>query len=129
MSVFLTTFGKSEFRGTILAPKNLLQKIDSMYLIGDFKRENFVRAEYFRNEHFVSKLAYLNDIFEEFSTLNASLQGSDTSIAVMTDKMRAFIGELGLWVRKLEGKRLEIFSRLNDFVEENSVETCDTGID
>jgi hypothetical protein len=31
-------------------------------------------------------------------------------------------------VRELEGKRLEVFSRLQDFVEENSVETSDTGI-
>jgi hypothetical protein len=46
----------------------------------------------------------------------------------VADKMKAFIGNLGLWVRKLEGKRLDMLSCLKDFVEENSVETSDTGI-
>jgi hypothetical protein len=35
------------------------------------QKENLVHVEHFRNEHFVSKLAYLNDIFEKFNTLNA----------------------------------------------------------
>jgi hypothetical protein len=34
---------------------------------------NLVHAEHFRNEDFVSKLAYLSDIFEKFSTLKPSM--------------------------------------------------------
>jgi hypothetical protein len=40
---------------------------------------------------------------------------------------KEFIRKLGLSVRKLEGRSFDIFSRLKDFVEENSVETIDTG--
>jgi hypothetical protein len=47
----------------------------------------------------------------------------------VTDKVEALIGKLDLWVRKLEGKSLDMFSRLKYFVEENSVETSDTGTD
>jgi hypothetical protein len=37
------------------------------------------------------------------------------------------LGSLDFWVRKLEGKILDMFSCLKDFVKENSVETNDTG--
>jgi hypothetical protein len=47
----------------------------------------------------------------------------------VADEVKAFTGNWGLWVRKLEGKSLNIFSRLKDFVGENSVEISDTGID
>jgi hypothetical protein len=57
------------------------------------------------------------------------MQGNDTNITVVTDKVEAFFGKLGLWVRKLGGKSLDIFSRLKYFGEENSVETSDVGID
>jgi hypothetical protein len=56
------------------------------------------------------------------------MQVNDTNI-VVTDKVKAFIGKLSLWVRKLGGKSLDMFSRLKGFVEENSLETFDTGID
>jgi hypothetical protein len=42
------------------------------------------------------------------------MQGNDTNIIIVTDKLKTFIGKLGLWVRKLERK---------------SVETSDIGID
>jgi hypothetical protein len=47
----------------------------------------------------------------------------------VTDKVEAFIGKLFLWVRKLEGKSLEICSCLKDFVDENSMEISGTRID
>jgi hypothetical protein len=48
------------------------------------------------------------------------MQGNDTNIIVVTDKMKTFIGKLGLWVRKLEGKSLDMFPRLKNFVEEKN---------
>jgi hypothetical protein len=57
------------------------------------------------------------------------MQGDGTNIIVVIGEVKTFIGKLGLWVRKLKAKRLDIFSRSNDFVEENRVETSDTGID
>jgi hypothetical protein len=84
------------------------------------EEENLVHDEHFCSECFVSKLPYLIDIFEKFSTLNIRMQGNDTNSNVMTHKVKAFIGKLGLWMRKLERKSLEMFSHLKDFVEENS---------
>jgi hypothetical protein len=48
------------------------------------------------------------------------MQRDDTNIIVVTDKVKAFIGKLSLWVRKLEGKGLKILSRLKQFVEETT---------
>jgi hypothetical protein len=56
------------------------------------------------------------------------MQGNDTNI-VVTDKVKAFIGKLSLWVRKLEEISLDMFSLLKYFVEQNNVETSDTETD
>jgi hypothetical protein len=42
---------------------------------------------------------FLSDIFGKFSAWNPSMQGNDTNIVVVTDKVKAFIGKLGLSVR------------------------------
>jgi hypothetical protein len=68
------------------------------------EEENPVHAEYFRNEDFVSKLVYVSDIFEKLNALDTSRQGNGTNIMVMNHEVEALIGQLGLWVRKLEGK-------------------------
>jgi hypothetical protein len=75
-----------------------------------------VHAEHFRNEYFISKLEYLSDIFEKFSALNLSIQGNHTNIILLTDKAKEFIGKLGSWVRKLEGKSLNVLSGFNDLI-------------
>jgi hypothetical protein len=41
-------------------------------------------------------LAYLNNIFEKFNTWNTNLQGKNANTVVVTDKMKAFTGKLGL---------------------------------
>jgi hypothetical protein len=56
------------------------------------------------------------------------MQGNDPNIIVVTDKVKAFIGKLGLWIRKLK-RSSDIFSHLKNFVEENSVKIIDTVID
>jgi hypothetical protein len=43
--------------------------------------------------------------------------------------MKTITGKLSLWVIKLEGESSATFPCLRDSVEENSVETSDTGID
>jgi hypothetical protein len=46
------------------------------------------------------------------------MQGNGTNIIVVTivtDKVKEFIGKLGLWVRELEGKSLGTFLSLEEF--------------
>jgi hypothetical protein len=49
------------------------------------------------------------------------MQAKDDKIIAVTDKVKAFFENLGLWVRKLEAKMFGIFSCLNSFVEKISV--------
>ena len=51
----------------------------------------------FENGVFHSKLAYLCDIFEKLNQLNMSLQGRDTHILQLYDKLTAFKRKLRLW--------------------------------
>jgi hypothetical protein len=48
------------------------------------------------------------------------MQGNHTTsnIIAVTEKVTTFIGKVGLWVRKLGGKSLEMFSCLKDLVKE-----------
>jgi hypothetical protein len=39
------------------------------------------------------------------------MQGNNANITVVTGKLKAFIGKLGFWVRKLDGKSLKMLSR------------------
>jgi hypothetical protein len=98
---------------TLWSVFNNLREVAALF----FQEENLEHAEHFRNEHFVSLLAFLSDIFEKFGTLNTSMQGNDINIIVVTDKVKVFIGKLDSCVKKLEKKSLEIFSRLKDFVD------------
>jgi hypothetical protein len=55
--------------------------------------------------------------------------GNNTNMILVAENVKEFIWKLGLWVRKLEGKSLDMFPHLKDSVEENNVETTDTGND
>jgi hypothetical protein len=60
------------------------------------EEENQEIAEYFCSETFLLKLAYLSGIFEKFNLLNTSMQGYDTNILVVSDKVNAFVRKIGL---------------------------------
>jgi hypothetical protein len=58
------------------------------------------------------------------------MQGNGANTIIVTHKVKAFIGKLGLWVRKLRRKdNFDMFSRLKDFVEERDVKTSDSAVD
>lgn len=78
----------------------------------------------FIDSDFVIKLAYLCDIFEKLNILNTSLQGKETHILQLYDKVVAFIKKIELWQRKLteENGKAECFSFLKSFLEDNDLE-------
>ncbi|KAL4132622.1 hypothetical protein QTP88_009744 [Uroleucon formosanum] len=73
---------------------------------------------------FVIKLAYLCDIIEKLNILNTSLQGKETHILQLYDKVVAFIKKIELWQRKLtkENGKTTCFSFLKSFLEDNDLE-------
>lgn len=81
-------------------------------------------AEKFKDTDFLIKLAYLCDIFEKLNILNKSLQGNETHILQLADKIAAFQKKLLLWKRKIEGEQgnTECFPLLKGFLQEKSVQ-------
>lgn len=73
----------------------------------------------FIDSDFVIKLAYLCDIFEKLNILNTSLQGKETHILQLYDKVVAFIKKIELWQRKLteENGKATCFSFLEVFLK------------
>ncbi|XP_075034451.1 zinc finger BED domain-containing protein 5-like [Mixophyes fleayi] len=66
------------------------------------------------------KLAYLCDLFDKVNALNLSLQGSNTHILRLSEKVSAFRKKLLLWKRKLnEDGYNDCFPLLHQFVTSN----------
>jgi hypothetical protein len=93
------------------------------------EEENQEIAEYFRSETFLLKLPYLSDIFEKFNLSNTSMQGYDTNILVVVDKVKALVRKIGLWIRKIDERNLDMFPTLNAFIKDNNMEISETGIE
>ena len=61
------------------------------------KKENHALATTFEDEIFLTQLAYLCDIFFKLNQLNISLQGKETHLLQLHDKITAFKRKLQLW--------------------------------
>ena len=61
------------------------------------KEENQALAPTFEDEVFLTHLAYLCEIFAKLNQLNISLQGKDTHLLQLHDKIKAFKRKLVLW--------------------------------
>ena len=61
------------------------------------KEENHARASTFQDEVFLTHSAYLCDIFAKLNQLTISLQGKDTHLLQLHDKITAFKRTLVLW--------------------------------
>ena len=61
------------------------------------KEENHALATTFEDKIFLTQLAYLCDIFFELNQLNISLQGEETHLLQLHDRITAFKRKLQLW--------------------------------
>jgi len=56
-----------------------------------FKEKNHEFKDDLENDEFISRLAYLSDIFQALNLINLSFQGSNSNIAFFISKLEAFI--------------------------------------
>ena len=95
------------------------------------KEENHALAAVFEDEIFLTQLAYLCDIFEKLNQLNLSLQGKDTHLLQLHDKITAFKRKLQLWKSDLliNNKQCDSFpllkSHLNSLSGSLSLQNAD----
>ncbi len=63
-------------------------------------------------------IAYLVDIFDTFNQINISLQGKESTIIKLSEKMKSFIMKLELWITKIDQNKLYMFPTLEETLEE-----------
>ena len=78
-------------------------------------------ASCFSNARWLVILAYMADIFEKLNILNTSLQGPNTHILLLNDKICAFIKKLELWKSLCENDNTEMFGSMSGFIQENEL--------
>ena len=69
---------------------------------------------------FQNRLAFLADIFSRLNELNRNLQGVNTNILGLREKITAFIAKLKLWTIQL-GQRVAVFPMVNKMNETNGI--------
>lgn len=96
-------------RGAVLNRVYELRREVAEFLLS----EKHQLADRFTNEAWILKLAYMADIFCHLNVLNQSMQGRDTYIVHMQDKVHAFSLKIMLWSNKLKEGITEMFQLLH----------------
>ena len=82
-------------------------------------------SEKFTDNHFLTCLSFLVDIFEYVSSLNLALQGREITVLHCHEKLTAFEMKLALCNSKLDNKNFAPFPQLNTFLDENALHVDD----
>lgn len=70
-------------------------------------------AVVFEDAEWVARLAYLADVFTKLNELNLSLQGKESHILKMYDKVKGFTKKLKLWEKKCDERDVSYFPLLD----------------
>ena len=65
------------------------------------------------NTEFLSRLAYLSDIFDTLNHMNMFFQGPNSTIADFVSKLQAYVQKLDLWTTNIEAKQYHMFKNLS----------------
>ena len=76
-------------------------------------------ATLFQDTDWIAKMAYLADIFSKLNELNMSLQGKDTSLLNLYDKVDGFLKKAELWRRASSQGDFTCFPQVNAFLCED----------
>ncbi|XP_065650503.1 protein FAM200C-like [Hydra vulgaris] len=74
-------------------------------------------------ENFLQGLAYLADIFSYFNEINLSLQGPAVTIVDATEKLKAFLGKLPLWKRRVDVGVTANFCMLEELLSQSEMQS------
>ncbi len=73
-------------------------------------------AKHLDDTMWLASLSYLVDIFDRLNGLNLSLQGRETHILLLADKVHAFTQKLDLWHDRISRGNCDMFPSLADFI-------------
>ena len=101
-------------RGEVLKRLYELRKEVEPFLID--KKSDL--SHYFQDKKWVARLTYLSDIFSYINELNLKLQGPNTTIFNVWNKIELFKKKLKLWLNMIAEGNNEIFQSYSDYITE-----------
>ena len=78
-------------------------------------------AEQYIDHCFCAKLAYLADVFDQLNTLNLSIQGRNSLLFLVADKIDGFKKKIGRWKRRVNSKQFNMFPLLHETLKSSFV--------
>ncbi|KAL1265252.1 hypothetical protein QQF64_003279 [Cirrhinus molitorella] len=104
-------------RGKVLSRLHELREEVRIFLL----EKNSPLSPRFSDEKWLALLAYLANIFSRLNDLNTGLQGKNTSLFTLSDKIEGWIRKLSLWRTRLNNDNFDAFPLLDDFLNESTV--------
>ncbi|KAL4125972.1 hypothetical protein QTP88_010204 [Uroleucon formosanum] len=93
-------------RGKVLAR---LYELKEELLLFFMEEENEEFTSFLEDHDWISKFAYLADIFQHLNLVNSSLQGPLENVLTSTDKLSAFQEKISVWCRNLDQGNTAMF--------------------
>jgi len=78
-------------------------------------------AEHYIHDYFCAKLTYLSNVFYLLNQLNMSMQGRNSSVFSVADKVDGFKKKISLWKKRVKDKRLDMFPLLSEKLESTHI--------
>ncbi|XP_069083616.1 zinc finger BED domain-containing protein 5-like [Pleurodeles waltl] len=78
-------------------------------------------ADKFIDADFLIQMAFLSDLFEKLNTPNKSLQGNNTNILQLSDKVSGFKKKVILWKGSVSKGDYKCFPSLDKFLQDNEM--------
>ncbi|XP_060858935.1 zinc finger MYM-type protein 6-like [Metopolophium dirhodum] len=75
-------------------------------------------SDYFENNVWLAKLAYLSDIFSILNELNISMQGPHTNLFISYNKIDAFLKKIRLWTNRIKNYTFDMFPNFFNMTQE-----------
>ncbi|XP_030298054.1 zinc finger BED domain-containing protein 5-like [Sparus aurata] len=79
-------------------------------------------AQKFKCNKFLMKLAYLSDMFLKLNEVNLQMQGKNTHLPHLADKITSFIRKLEMWQQRVKNGNIDSFENLKSFIEVNKLQ-------
>lgn len=98
------------------ATRRLFELRDELLVFLTEKEHDFKKD--LEDGEFISRLAYLSDIFGALNHVNLSFQGPNCTVTEFISKLGAFIRKLDLWMNNVESKRYGMFELLTTLKSE-----------
>lgn len=111
-------------RGNVLCRFFELRNELEMFYSGERNSPDFLK--FLRDPQNVFLMAYLCDIFSKLNELNLGMQGKQTNILVLHDRLEAFRTKIIWWVKKVEQSDFNAFPTLDELRQFGNypIESC-----